>query len=85
MLIEAGAEVDEPEEDGMTPLMNACKNGHGNVARLLCSKGASNDRFDRREAEEFTPLMHAALWGQVMPGRFRFAPMEMRESLSPLS
>ena len=59
--------MDGEEEDGMTPLMNAAKNGHREAAHLLCSKGASNDRFDRRTAEEFTPLMHAALWGQVGP------------------
>ena len=66
-LADAKADVNVETCDGMTPLMEASKNGHGEVVRALCNHGANVSLFDRRPREEFTALMHAALWGHVGP------------------
>jgi len=39
-LIETGADVDSQDKKGMTPLLYAARQGHGEVAELLISKGA---------------------------------------------
>ncbi|EOD14178.1 hypothetical protein EMIHUDRAFT_370914, partial [Emiliania huxleyi CCMP1516] len=41
LLLEAGAAIDQAEEQGATPLFAACHQGHLEVAKLLSSYGAS--------------------------------------------
>ncbi len=43
LLIEAGADVDAPQEGGFTPLQEAASNGQLDLARLLLDHGASVD------------------------------------------
>lgn len=38
--IDAGAPLDTPDDQGFTPLMIACREGHANVAQLLIERGA---------------------------------------------
>ena len=40
LLLQAKAEVDAPLEDGKTPLMIECKNGHAETTQLLLEAGA---------------------------------------------
>ena len=40
-MVEAGADVDRPNPDGMTPMMMALDNGYPNVARYLLDHGAN--------------------------------------------
>ncbi|EOD30835.1 hypothetical protein EMIHUDRAFT_365236, partial [Emiliania huxleyi CCMP1516] len=41
LLLEAGAAIDQADEQGATPLFAACQDGHLEVAKLLSSYGAS--------------------------------------------
>ncbi|EOD05501.1 hypothetical protein EMIHUDRAFT_351152 [Emiliania huxleyi CCMP1516] len=41
LLLEAGAAIDQADEQGATPLFAACEDGHLEVAKLLSSYGAS--------------------------------------------
>jgi Raf kinase inhibitor-like YbhB/YbcL family protein len=56
-LIAKGANVNEPDDTGMTPLMTAAAQGHAAVARLLIAAGANVNATDR---DAITPLMRAA-------------------------
>ena len=55
-------------EDGKTPLMLACKNGHRRTTELLLKKGADpslKDEFDEKNGSDgFTSIMFAALFGK---------------------
>ena len=41
-LLEAGSDVEEKDEDGWTPLLNAAYFGHTNVCELLLEEGKAN-------------------------------------------
>jgi Raf kinase inhibitor-like YbhB/YbcL family protein len=56
-LIARGANVNEPDDTGMTPLMTAAAQGHAAVARLLIAAGADVNATDR---DAITALMRAA-------------------------
>jgi uncharacterized protein len=45
-MLDAGADVDRPNPDGMTPMMMALDNGHPVVARLLLERGANPHTWD---------------------------------------
>jgi serine/threonine-protein phosphatase 6 regulatory ankyrin repeat subunit B len=45
MLIDAGAVVDVKDEEEMSPLLNAVKGNHGEVAKLLLKNGANPNDF----------------------------------------
>jgi uncharacterized protein len=56
-LIAKGANVNEPDDTGMTPLMTAAAQGHVAVVRLLIAAGANVNATDR---DAITALMRAA-------------------------
>ena len=62
ILIEAGANPNRGDEDGMSPLHLSCKDGHVDSADALMKYGASHDKGDK---SGYTPLHHAAKKGQV--------------------
>ena len=43
MLLEAGADVETPDNYGQTPFFMACWKGHAEVASLLLEYGANKD------------------------------------------
>jgi ankyrin repeat protein len=45
-LLKAGADVNRPTPDGVTPLMNALDNNHYDIANYLLNQGANPDLFD---------------------------------------
>jgi uncharacterized protein len=45
-MLDAGADVDRPNPDGMTPMMMALDNGHPAVARHLLERGANPHTWD---------------------------------------
>ena len=47
-LIEAGADIEKPNNNGRTPLMNASSNGHETCARALIENGARKDVKTKR-------------------------------------
>jgi serine/threonine protein kinase len=57
LLLQAGAEVDLPDEDGRTPMSYAAKNGHSHLVTSLLQTGAKVDAKDLRQR---TPISHAA-------------------------
>jgi ankyrin repeat protein len=59
-LLEKGAEIEEQDNDGMTPLACAAENGHKAVVRLLLEKGAE---IEEQDHDGMTPLACAASSG----------------------
>ena len=53
LLVTAGASMDQAMNDGGTPLLIACQNGHPEVAQLLVTAGAS---VDQARNDGCTPL-----------------------------
>lgn len=61
MLLDHGADVEEPNDEGYTPLMEASREGHKTVVELLLNRGANvNAKID--DGLE-TPLTLAASGG----------------------
>ncbi len=61
-LIEAGAKVDLPRRDGLTPLMVAAGHGHADVVRLLIAQHANVNEKPREKGK--TALGYATSAGQ---------------------
>lgn len=59
VLLGAGARVDEPDEDGYTPLMWAAREGHRDAVHCLLEAGANAESW----AQGDTPLLLAARGG----------------------
>ena len=66
LLIDKGAEVDKAKDDGATPLLIACWNGHLDVVGLLLDKGADVDKATDRGV---TPLFIACESGKFEVAR----------------
>ncbi|XP_064389815.1 uncharacterized protein LOC135337765 isoform X3 [Halichondria panicea] len=64
LLIDKGANVDENNMDGMTPLYVACENSHTEIAQLLIDKGADVNRRNKLQ-ERNTPLYVACEKGHT--------------------
>lgn len=62
MLVEAGADVNEPDKFGRRALCTACTNGHEACVRLLVEAGAD---VDQAESNGATPLFVACRKGDV--------------------
>ncbi|NXP02483.1 TANC1 protein, partial [Thinocorus orbignyianus] len=60
LLLEFGAAIDGPSENGMTALSYAAAAGHMNIVSLLCKRGAKADYVDKKGQ---CPLVHSALRG----------------------
>ncbi|KFP31684.1 Protein TANC1 [Colius striatus] len=60
LLLEFGAAIDGPSENGMTALSYAAAAGHMNIVSLLCKKGAKVDYVDKKGQ---CALVHSALKG----------------------
>lgn len=58
LLIAKGANIEERDEKGLTPLMEACKEGNFEAAKYLISLGVNLNVADNQEV---TPLKYAAL------------------------
>ena len=60
MLLDRGAWVDQPSQNGITPLYIASENGHKESCAMLLDRGAWVDQAER---DGITPLWHASLNG----------------------
>jgi ankyrin repeat protein len=61
-LIRSGADLDEKDEDGCTPLIEAIRHENVQVVKLLLDRGADPNETDN---EDNTALMMAGLTGQL--------------------
>ncbi|CAF4616810.1 unnamed protein product, partial [Rotaria sp. Silwood2] len=83
LLLEHGAKVEETNENGHTPLMEAASGGHVEVARALLDHGAgvntlSNDSKDKNgndSKQHKTDEMHTALMEACMDGHVQVAKL----------
>lgn len=66
-LIEAGADVDERDENGKTALMKAAGGGAVELMRLLLDNGA---QVDAKDSFDWTPLRAASHNGQLEAAEF---------------
>ncbi|EOD14056.1 hypothetical protein EMIHUDRAFT_356702, partial [Emiliania huxleyi CCMP1516] len=82
LLLEAGAAIDQADEQGSTPLLAACHNGHLEVAKLLSSYGASRAATPFGTPEEFaTEEGHADLAAWLVASR-GWTPLAHLETLT---
>lgn len=63
LLIEKGADPEHLSEGGRTPLMKACRGGHGDVIKFLLSKGADVNR--QTASNDHTSLSLACAGGHI--------------------
>ena len=61
-LIQEGANINEPDSNGYTPLQYAIWSGDDKIAKLLIDKGANVNAVDKYK---LTPLMTAASYGYI--------------------
>ncbi|MEV2191902.1 ankyrin repeat domain-containing protein [Streptomyces phaeochromogenes] len=63
--LRAGANPEQADSDGTTPLYVASVNGEAQIARLLLTAGASPDAESSGLGSDGTPLCAAACWGHT--------------------
>ena len=80
VLLQAGAEINATDPDGITPLLSAVINGHYDVANVLVEKGANPNIADRTGR---TPL-YSAVDDHTMPASNRPSPKEIDNEVSSL-
>jgi uncharacterized protein len=59
-VVDAGADLNELDENGFTPLMTAAYYGNGPIVKYLCEKGAD---VNVRDKDGNTALMYASAFG----------------------
>ncbi|MEU9731463.1 ankyrin repeat domain-containing protein [Streptomyces sp. NPDC048002] len=64
-LLRSGADPEQPDSDGTTPLYLASVQGEAELARLLLESGASPDTESQGPGSDGTPLCAAACWGHA--------------------
>ena len=67
LLVELGADKDQGDNDGCTPLWCASGNGHLEVAQYLVEQGAT---LDKTNTDGWTPLIIAAIRGHLEIARY---------------
>jgi ankyrin repeat protein len=80
VLVEAGADVNAVDPDGISPLLSAVINGHYDVAEVLLEKGSNPNIAD---ATGRTPL-YSAVDDHTMPASNRPSPKEIDNETSSL-
>jgi ankyrin repeat protein len=65
MALRAGADPEQKDGEGTTPLYAASVNGEAEIARLLLAAGACPDTESGGPGSEGTPLCAAACWGHT--------------------
>ncbi len=72
-LVKAGADIEKPNPDGVTPLLNALDNSHFDVANFLLDQGADPNRWDMngRNADLFRNRPQRRGWWRWRSGRSR--------------
>jgi ankyrin repeat protein len=80
VLVQAGADINAVDQDGITPLLSAMINGHYDVANVLIEKGANPNIADRTGR---TPL-YSAGDDHTMPASNRPSPKEIDNEVSSL-
>jgi ankyrin repeat protein len=80
VLLQAGADINAVDPDGITPLLSAMINGHYDVANILIEKGANPNIADRTGR---TPL-YSAVDDHTMPASNRPSPKEIDNEVSSL-
>ena len=68
LLLNEGADTDKDADDGATPLIVACQQGHDGIVRLLLQYGATSIEEDEAN---FQPAADAVLrqWNTLSPAR----------------
>nr|WTB29165.1 ankyrin repeat domain-containing protein [Streptomyces sp. NBC_00830] len=64
-LLRAGADPEQADSEGTTPLYVASVNGEAEIARLLLAAGAPPNAKSSGLGSEGTPLCAAACWGHT--------------------
>jgi uncharacterized protein len=72
ILADAGANLNQTDPDGITPVVNAIINGHYDVARFLLDKGADPNLADKTGRA----ALYAAVDAHTMPASNRPSPNE---------
>jgi len=80
VLVDAGAEINGADQDGITPLLSALINGHYDTAGVLIQKGADPNTADRTGR---TPL-YSAVDAHTMPASNRPSPKEIDNETTAL-
>jgi ankyrin repeat protein len=80
VLVDAGADVNAVDQDGISPLLSAIINGHYDAASVLLEKGANPNIADRTGR---SPL-YSAVDDHTMPASNRPSPKEIDNEVSSL-
>ena len=80
VLIQAGADINAPDQDGITPLLSSIINGHYDIANVLLENGANPNIADRTGR---TPL-YSAVDDHTMPASNRPSPKEIDNETTSL-
>jgi ankyrin repeat protein len=80
VLLQAGADINAVDQDGITPLLSAMINGHYDVANVLIEKGANPNIADRTGRT----ALYSAVDDHTMPASNRPSPKEIDNEVSSL-